>query len=154
MTTLDPAKIAAAAIAAYALGTLCAQQDYAPQLERQPTFSRAFYINPAVPGVRCAIGAGLTEEQARKAQNPPQGTGYSITDLLRAEILPPAPDPTAAGDLYILQRLHDEWGQKRRCRNFPPSRTTAFEVMFVKFASALANNIVGDDLRTAAREII
>lgn len=152
MTTLDAAKIAAASLTAYALGTLCAQRTFPSNYDG----AHAFYIKPELPDVRCAIGAGLTEEQAKAAEDRPAGIGYSVVSLMDAGILPPAATALDAEDLNLLQQLHDRWGQSARPANGTrgygiPATNTAPEIMFVKFASALANGTLGDQLRTDAR---
>ena len=145
---LDPQKIAAASLTAYALGTLCAQTEFGSDYG----CATAFYItdHPDYPHARCGIGAGMTAEQARRAENRPAGLDYKISRLILAGLFGTT-SIEAMNDLQLLQQLHDVWSSQRISRTLKPRPGTVEETRFVEFASAMANNTVTDEMRERMR---
>lgn len=143
---LDPQRVAQGAITAYALGTLCAQTNFSDEY----TGPTAFYISDEVPGARCAIGAGLTPEQAQLAEARPAGLDYKISRLILAGLFGTV-SAEAMNDLQLLQTLHDGWSGCRIPGTLTPASSTDEEKRFVEFATAMANNTVTDELRERIR---
>ncbi len=145
---LDPQKVAAASLEAYYAGTLCAQTNFGGDYGS----ASAFYITDDTnyPNARCAIGAGMTAEQAQLAERRPGVRDYRISGLILAGLFQTT-SIEAMNDLQLLQQLHDMWSTQRISRTLTPRPGTAEETRFVEFATAMANNTVTDEMRDRLR---
>ena len=98
MITLTPAIVAKAALEAHAQGRLCAQNITGQAHERLN-----FYRNDEKPGVMCAVGAALPDNEAHKASYP-ASESYNIE----------FPTPEDAKKVDAIQRAHDSWTTSQR----------------------------------------
>ena len=93
MITLTPAIVAKAALEAHAQGRLCAQNFSGERYEPVN-----FYRHAQKPGVMCAVGAALPDDEAWKAH-------YPASDSANLHF----PTPEDAKKVDAIQRAHDHW---------------------------------------------